>query len=81
MHLLSGGWSQAVTLLADVNHPESQDDAVSDWQPSHNLARDVVSGNEIAVAPCLLPLAVIHLPLCLWKGVEKAASLLTLGIH
>lgn len=81
MHLLSRGWSQAVTLLADVNHPGSQDDVVSDWQPAHNLARDVVSGNEIAVAPCLLPLALIHLPLCLWKGVEEAASLLTLGIH
>ena len=81
MHLLSGGWSQAVTLLADMNHPGSQDDVVSDWQPARNLMGDVVSGTEIAVAPCLPPLAVIHLPLCLWKGVDRAAGLLTFGIH
>ena len=75
------GWSQAVTLLADMNHPGSQDDVVSDWQPACNLMGDVVSGTEIAMAPCLPPLAVIHLPLCLWKGVERAAGLLTFGIH
>lgn len=81
MHRLSGGWSQAVTFLADMNHPGPQDDVVSDWQPARNLLGDVVSGTEIVVAPCLPPLAVIHLPLCLWKKVEGTASLLTFGIH
>ena len=30
-----GSWSQAVTLLADVNHPGSQEDAVSNWEPAN----------------------------------------------
>ena len=41
---------------------------VSDWQPAHSLEGDAVSGAEIEVALCLLPLAVTHLPLCLWGG-------------
>lgn len=46
-----GSWSQAVTLLADINHPECQEDMVSDWQPAHSLVGDVVSEAEIKVTP------------------------------
>ena len=35
--------SQAVTLLADVNHPGSQEDVISNWEPAHSLAEDAVS--------------------------------------
>ena len=63
-----GSWSQAVTVLADINHPGCQEYMASDWQPAHSLEGDAVSGAEIEVALCLLPLAVTHLPLCLWGG-------------
>ena len=53
-----------MTLLADVNHPGSQEDMVSNWEPADNLVADVVSGDEIAAAHCLVALAVEHLPLC-----------------
>ena len=61
-------WSQVVTLQADMNSPGSQIDMVSDWQPAHSLAGGAVSRAEIAMAPCLPPLAVTHLSLCLWVG-------------
>ena len=61
-----GSWSQAVTLLADVNCSGSQENVISSWEPAHSLVEDGVSGAEIAVAPCLPALAVTHLPLCLW---------------
>ena len=35
-----GGWSQAVTLLADVNRPGSQEDVVSKWETAHSLVED-----------------------------------------
>ena len=76
-----GIWSQALTLLAHMSHPRSQEDMISDWQPSHSLAGDVVSGAEIAGSPCLLLLDVMHLPLCLQGGPKTAASLLSFGIH
>ena len=57
-----------MTLLADVNHPDFQEDVVSNWQPAHSLVEDVVSGAEIAAAPCFPALAVTHLPLCLQAG-------------
>ena len=63
-----GSWSQALTLLADVNSPGSQEDMVSNWQPAHSLVEDVVSGAEIGAVPCLPFLAVTHMPLCLWWG-------------
>ena len=59
----SGSWSQAVTLLAAVNHPGSQGDVISSWRPSHSLLENVVSGAEIVAAAWLLALAVAHLPL------------------
>ena len=43
-----GSWSQAVTLLADVNCPESQKEFVSNWEPSH-------SGCYLWGQDCLLP--------------------------
>ena len=48
----------------NVNRPGSQRDMVSNWEPADNLVVDVVSGDEIAAAPCLVALAVEHLPLC-----------------
>ena len=45
-----GSWSQAVTLLAHVNRPGSQEDIVSNWEPAHSLVEDAVSGAEIAAA-------------------------------
>ena len=47
----------------DVNHPGSQEDLVSNWEPAHSLAGDAVSGAEFA--PCLPALDVAHLPPCL----------------
>ena len=35
-----GTWSQAVTLLAGVNRPGSQEDMVSNWEPTHSLVED-----------------------------------------
>ena len=35
-----GSWSQAVTLLADVNRPGSQEDVISNWEPAHGLVED-----------------------------------------
>ena len=71
-----GGWSLAVTLLADVNHPGSQEDLVSNWEPAHNLVEDAVSGAEIA--PCFPALAGARLPLCLWRGDGPVHSQLAL---
>ena len=59
--------SQAATLLADVNHPGSQEDVVSSWEPAHSLVEDALSGAEIVASPCLPALAVTSLPLCLWE--------------
>ena len=69
-------WSLTVTLLADVNHPGSQEDFVSNWKPSHSLVEDAVSGAKIA--PCLPALAVARLPLCLWWGKGPVCSWLAL---
>ena len=57
-----------MTLLADVNHPGSQEDVVSSWEPAQSLVENVFSGAEIAAAPCLLALAVEKLSLCLPAG-------------
>ena len=62
-----GSWSQVLTLLADVNHPGSQEDLVSNWEPAHSLVEDASLWAEIS--PYLLALAVACLPPCLWwKG-------------
>ena len=70
-----GSWSQAVTLPADGNHPGSQEDVVSGWQPAQCLLGNMVPGAEIAVVPCLSPLAVLHLSLCLQGEPQTAAPL------
>ena len=58
-----GSCSLATTLLADVNHPGSQEDLVSNWGSAHSLVEDAISGAYIALLP--LALAVVYLPLCL----------------
>ena len=59
-------------LISDCDPPGGcqpfriPEDLVSNWEPAHSLVEDAVSGAKIA--PCLLALAVTHLPLCLWWG-------------
>ena len=71
--------SLAVTLLADINHPGSQEDLVSNWEPACSLVEDAISGAEFA--PCLKALAATRLPPCLpassggWAGLLPAISL------
>ena len=65
-----GSWSQAVTLLAGMNHPGFQKDDVSNWQPAHSFVGDAVCGAEIPETPFLLPLTGIHLPIYLWVCCE-----------
>ena len=50
-----GSWSQAVTLPADVSHPESQKSLVRNWTPLCSLVGGPVSGAEFA--PFLFPSA------------------------
>ena len=61
-----------MTLLVDVNHPGSQEDMVSNWEPAHILLEDAVSGAKIA--PCPPTLAVTPLPLCLQRVEELVRS-------
>ena len=65
-----------MTLLADVNCLGSQGDVVSNWEPTHSLVEDAISGAEIS--PCLPALAVTRLPLCLQWGNGLAHSQLAL---
>ena len=71
-----GSYSLTATLLADVNHPELQEDFVSKWEPVHSLVEDATSGAK--VAPCVLALAVAHLSLCLQQGEGMVHSRLAL---
>ena len=73
-HLLRG------TGLRCDTPGRSQEGMVSDWRPPHSLVGDAVSGAEMAVAPCLPPLAVMHLPLCLQGGLQMAADSPLFGI-
>ena len=63
VRLLWGADLLTATLLADVNHLGSQEDLVSNWEPTRSLVEGTISRGEIA--PCLLALAVTRLPLCL----------------
>ena len=65
-----------MTLLADVNHPGSQEDLVSSWEPAHSVVEGAISVTEIAAACCLLALTVGSLPLCLQVGRGWYAALL-----
>ena len=49
---------------------------VSNWEPTHSLVEDAISGAEIS--PCLPALAVTRLPLCLQWGDGLAHSQLAL---
>ena len=60
-----GSWSQAVTFLAYVNQPGSQEDVVSNWEPAQSLMEDVSfwgqdfplpSGFVCSAVPASLPL-------------------------
>ena len=68
-----------MTLLADANHPGSQEDLVSNWEPARSLVEDAVSGAEIA--PFWLWLS----PSCLtasgggWAGPQPASFPLILA--
>ena len=73
---LLGSWSLTVILLVDVNHPGSQEDLVSNWEPAHSLVEDAISGAEIA--PHLLALALTHLPLGHQQGEGLVHSCLAL---
>ena len=66
-----GSSSLPATLLVDVNHPGSQENLVSNWEPAHSLVEDAISGAEIA--PHILGLAVAHLPPCLQQGRDWSA--------
>jgi len=44
-------WSQAETLLADVNHPGCHEDVVSNWEPAHSL----VENTSLWGWDCFLP--------------------------
>ena len=57
----SGELFQDAILLADSNHPGSQEDLISNWEPAHSLVEDAVSGAEIAPYPPAL--AGVRLPL------------------
>ena len=67
-----------MTLLANVNCSGTQEDMVSNWEPVQSLPEASVSGAQIAVAPCLLALAHVHLSLCLWVGRALKGSCLAL---
>ena len=73
-----GSWSQAVTFLADVNHPGYQEYIISNQQSAHNLVGDVVSVAKIVAASCLMALALTHLPLYLWGWRAQNGSQLAL---
>ena len=55
----------------DVNHPGSQEDLVSNWEP-HSLVGDTISGAKFA--PFLPALAVARLPSCLWQGMGQSTA-------
>ena len=72
-----------MTLLVDVNHPGSQEDLVSNWEPSHCLVEEAVSGAKIALAfwLWLLPTCLFaSLPLAGgWASLQPASSPLVIA--
>ena len=65
-----GNWSLAVTLLADVDSPGSQEDLVSNCEPGQSLVEDAVSGAKFTHH--LPTLAVACLPLCRQQGMGQS---------
>ena len=76
-----GSLSQDMTILSDINRPESQEDMVSNWEPVHSLVEDAVSWAEIAAATCLLALAVACPPLFLWNFPLRTLQFLGLNLN
>ena len=65
-------WFLAVTLLADVNRPGSQEDLVSNWEPACSLVEYAISGAEFV--SCLPALAIASLPPCLQRGMGRSTA-------
>ena len=68
-------WSQAATLLADVNCPGSQEDMISNWEPAHSLVESgglwgwdcpLPSGSVCQVPVSLSPSGRGVGPVCSW---------------
>ena len=59
--------SQAVTLLADVNHPGSQEDVISNWQPSHSLVETGLWGRDSSSHLPFGSVCGVPQPLCLQR--------------
>ena len=75
-----GSYSLAATLLADVNHPGSQENLVSNWEQACSLVGDAFS--EAEIAPRLPALDVARLPPCLrraWASPQPASSPLVIA--
>ena len=66
------GADLAATLLADVNHPGSQEDLVNNWGSARSLVGDAIS--ETGIAPRLSALAVSCLPPSLWWGMVQSTA-------
>ena len=62
-----GIYTQGVRLLADMNLSGSQEDMITDLQPTYFLVGDEVSGAKITTL-CLLALFVTPLTACLLEG-------------
>ena len=76
-----GSWSQAVTLLEDVNCPGCQEDVVSNWQPAQVGGRyDLCGWDYSSPLPsssgCRTPAS-----LPLGREAMKASRLALLGVH
>ena len=59
-----------------VNHPGSQEDLVSNWEPAGSLVKGAIS--ETKIGPRLPTLAATCLPLCLQRGQGPVRSQLAL---
>ena len=71
-----GSWSQAAALLAHINHPGSQEDLVSNWEPANSLVEDAVS--ELRLPLVFWLWLFVCLPLCLRRGEGLVRSQLAL---
>ena len=69
------GWCQAVTLLAFVSHPGSQEDFVSNWEPAqfgrgcHLWGQDCLLSSDFGCHP-----SASLLPAGEWAGLQPASS-------
>ena len=63
-----------MTLPADVNHPGSQVDLVSNWKPACILVGDAISGAEFAPFWLWMPPACLPASSGGWAGPQLASS-------